>query len=583
MSLLDGLVEYAESCVVGDTISCTKHAQACNRFLGDLKRRNTPDFPYRFDEAKAQNFLDWCSEFKHTKGVLTGERIDLHIYLVFIACNIYGWVHVKTGYRRFNKFYLQIARKNAKSQFLSLVASYELMVFLKGGLSEVYCAATKKQQAKIVYDETHKMLKDAEFVSGKWKESYKTLRHLASDSIMRPMSQDDGENADGYNPQCAIIDEYHAHVNTDIYDVMDSGMGARVDPLLAIITTAGFDLNKPCYAIEYKMVSRILDPHDDTLLENYFCDVHELETNTLSEPITTKDGRKVPPGELIDDPYDEENWPKANPVICSYPEGVDYLRKKAKEATLAPEKERNFKTKHLNVWVNQIDAGYMPLQRWAACEGKIPDLTGEACFAGLDLSAKLDLTSAGLVFPLEGKYIVLGHSFMPEAKFHEHMLTDKGAQYDLWKRNGWLTLTLGSVVDYKHVTKWVVDKVDELGAFLQEWDVDPWSAAQLSNDLTEDGYTVVDITQGIKTLSEPTKDFRGDVYENNVVHDGNPVISWAIGNAVVDISDRNMNILLSKKKSTQRIDPIAAIINAYSRAMVADTLGGYNSRPMRSL
>jgi len=142
-------------------------------------------------------------------------------------------------------------------------------------------------------------------------------------------------------------------------------------------------------------------------------------------------------------------------------------------------------------------------------------------------------------------------------------------------------LTKGEVVNYKEVVEWVKKTILKLGAFIQEWCVDPWGAVQISNDLIEDGYEVVNIVQGIKTLSEPTKDFRNQIYQKNVIHDGNPVIAWAIGNAVVDIVDRNMNILLNKSKSTERIDPIAALINGHVRAMIADSIGGYNNRSMR--
>jgi len=209
-------------------------------------------------------------------------------------------------------------------------------------------------------------------------------------------------------------------------------------------------------------------------------------------------------------------------------------------------------------------------------------LTGFPCFVGLDLSARNDLTSAGLVFPYEGKYVVIGKSFMPETRFHEKMKGDL-VPYDLWEKQGFLELTQGAVVDYKAVVAWARETVARLKTVVQEWCVDPWGSVQIANDLIEEGETVVNIVQGIKTLSEPTKDFRNQVDNKNIIHDGNPVIAWAIGNAIVDIVDRNMNILLNKAKSTERIDPIASIINAYVRAMVADTIGGYNNRPMRSL
>ncbi len=437
---------------------------------------------------------------------------------------------------------------------------------------------------QIVYAEIKAILNNCKLLRGKWKETYHQINHLKTSSFCRALSKEDRKTGDGFNPQCACIDEYHAHTTTEIYDVLDSGMGARPEPLLGIITTAGFELNNPCYTIEYKLVKRILDPEDETELDSIFCDIHELEINESSEDIILENGKKIAPGDLIDDPYEEKNWIKANPIICSYPEGVAYLRKKAEEAKAAPDKKRNYLTKHMNIWVNQRDAGYMPLLRWNACRGDIPDLKGAACFAGLDLSAKNDLTSAGLVFPLEDDfYAVLGHSFMPETTFNEKMKGDL-VPYDLWQEQGWLTLTKGQVVNYKEVVDWVKKTILQLDSIIQEWCVDPWGSIQVANDLIEDGYEVVNITQGIKTLSEPTKDFRNQVYDKNIIHDGNPLIAWAIGNAVVDIVDRNMNILLNKAKSTQRIDPITSIINGYVRAMISDTLGGvYSKRGMREL
>ena len=579
---LDSVLQYARDCIAGAVPCCTKHRQACGRFLKDYEAAQLPGSKFVYKWEPVKKFITWAAIFRHTKGILAGRPIVLHISQLFLVANIYGFYYRDTGYRRFQKFYFQVGRKNAKSQLLAVVTTYELMVFT-GGLAECYCAATKREQADIVYEEISNILKGCKLLAGKWKEAYNRITHIKSGSFVRALSKEDQKLGDGLNPQCSCIDEYHAHKTTEVYDILDSAMGARAEPLMGIITTAGFDLNNPCYTTEYKMVSRVLDPDDDTDLESVFCDVHELETNTTSEDLVLADGKKVAPGDLIDDPFDEKNWVKANPIVCSYPEGVANLRKRADEARAMPDKMRNFLTKHLNVWVNQREAGYMPLMRWTACRGEIPDLKGSSCFVGLDLSAKNDLTSAGLVFPYADKrYVVLGHSFMPESRFHAKMKGDL-VPYDLWVKDGWLTLTQGEVVNYKEVVTWVENAILELGAVIQEFCVDPWGAVQVSNDLIEAGYEVVNIVQGIKTLSEPTKDFRDQVYLKNVIHDGNPVIAWAIGNAIVDIVDRNMNILLNKSKSRERIDPVSSIINGHVRAMIADTLGGYNTRSLRSL
>lgn len=568
MMLREKLLAYCNDILNDRPLSCQKHKWACLRFIHDTERENTDDFPYLFDDEKAERFFAWMRLFKHRKGVLKGQHIEPDPIQLFVFGNVYGWYHRATKYRRYNKMYWQVARKNGKSQSLACVGTYELMAFNEGEAQEVYCAATKSEQAKIVYDEAVAMLDGCPDLARRYKEAYGRIKHIKTGSVMRALSEEDRKTGDGLNPQCGIIDEYHAHETSETYDVIDSGMGARTQPLLAVITTAGFDLNNPCYRVEYDLVSKILDPDNPVRLENYFAMVNELD--------------KDENGELSDDIKDEKNWIKANPIICSYPEGVDYLRKKAAESLEAPEKMRNFLTKHMDVWVQQRECGYLNLARWAACKGELPDLKGSACFVGLDLSAKLDLTSVAFEFPIEDKYAVLGHSFMPEETFEAKMKTDK-VPYDRWVAEGWLTLTPGAVTDYRAVLAYVRERAAAQSWMIVEWCVDPWGTMQLAADLADDGATVVEIVQGIKTLSEPTKDFRDMVHAGRVVHDGNPVISWALGNAIADEVDRNKNIILNKKKSRQRIDPAAAIMNAHVRAMGRQVQAGYNTRGMREL
>ena len=296
--------------------------------------------------------------------------------------------------------------------------------------------------------------------------------------------------------------------------------------------------------------------------------VQELERNETGEAVEIN-GRKVPPNEILDDIEDPKSWVKANPVICSYPEGVAYLKRKIEEAKEAPEKMRNLLTKHMNVWVNMREAGYMVPAKWAACFGDIPNLEGQRCNIGLDLSAKIDLTSLAFEFKIDDLYYVIGHSFMPADTFEERRRSDK-VPYELWEKQGWLTVLPGAVVDYRAVVAYAKERTEAEGWRRGEWCIDPWGAAQISADLVEDGEDVVEIVQGIKTLSEPTKDFRDMVLQKRVVHEGSPVIAWAMGNAIADEVDRNKNIILNKKKSRERIDPAASIINAHVRTMVIE-------------
>jgi phage terminase large subunit-like protein len=579
MTLREELIKYSKDVIAGKIVACLKNKWACMRFLRDLEHENTDEFPYIFnpvlvvDDSEfqpAERFLDWMRLFKHRKGVLRGQHIDPHIIQKFIFGNIYGWIHRDTGYRRFTKFYWQVGRKNAKSQSLGTVGSYELMAMGEGA-SEVYCAATKTEQAKIVWEETEAMLNNCADLAGKFKTAYGRIIHPKSGSFMKALSKEDKKGGDGLNPQCGIIDEYHAHETSEMYDIIDSGMGARTQPLIGVITTAGFNLAHPCYRVEYIMVSKILNPSIEFNADNYFVMINEMDTDDE--------------GNMIDDISDERAWLKANPISCSYPEGIKYIRERLQLALEAPEKMRDFLTKNMNVWINQRPNGYMNMDKWAACKGdEIPDLTGKECYIGIDMSSKIDLTSVSFDIPIDdGKFIVLSHSFMPADTVAAKRNTDK-VPYDLWIEKRWITVIPGSVVDYRFVHKYIKEELKRRGLIPKEACFDPWSAQAIANDMMDDGYECIEVIQGMKTLSEPTKSFRESVYQRNVLHDGNPVLGWAVSNAVTRQDDKE-NIQLDKAKSIERIDPIASLINAHTRAIVKaeDTGSAYDNYDVREI
>ncbi|OQP06837.1 terminase [Geobacillus sp. 46C-IIa] len=555
MSLKQWLIDYSHDVIDGRVIACQKHKWACMRFLRDIEREGTDAFPYIFDETKAMRFLKWMTLFKHTKGVLKGQHIRPHEIQVFVFGNIYGWVHKDTDYRRFKKGYWQVGRKNAKSQSLACVASYEAMAFGES-MSEVYIGATKTEQARIVWKETEAMLAGCPELKGKYEVKYGAIHHPKSRSIIRPLSKEDRKTGDGLNPQCGIIDEYHAHETDEIYNIIDSGMIARAQPLLMIITTAGANLNNPCYRSEYQYVSKLLDPNSPVENDQYFAMVNELD--------------KDEEGNLIDDIKDEKAWLKANPIAASYPEGVENIRAKLKEALEKPDKMDDFLTKNMNVWINKREQAYISAERWAACGAKnLPDISGLDAYVGVDLSATTDLTSVSIEIPLDdGKFIVLSHSFIPEEKLDERVKTDK-MPFDQWVRQGWITATPGAVVDYTFVREYIKSIEPTYGVLVKEICYDKYNARHLMQELEADGFTTVEIPQGIRYLTEPTKNFRTKVFEKKIIHNQNPVLTWAVGNAVTR-KDAQENIMLDKSKSTDRIDPLAALINAHARAMFAN-------------
>jgi phage terminase large subunit-like protein len=551
-SIKDYLIGYSKLVLDGHVVACQKHIWACMRFLKDIERENTPEFPYVFDEDSAMHFIEWCQEFKHTKGVLEGEYIELAPIQLFVFGNVYGWYKVyKSGRRkrRFTKVYWQVARKNAKSQSLACVASYEWAAY-GVNMSEVYIGATESKQSQIVWKEVKAQIGACELLEDKYSIAYGEIRHERSDSVIVALSKESKKSGDGFNPQCGIIDEYHAHPTSEILDVITSGQGARVNPITFIITTAGFNLNHPCYRVEYDLVGKLLDPNNPIgeKLEHYFAMVNELDKD--------------------DDYNDRSVWEKANPIICSYEEGREKLEEYYEEAHSAPEKMRNFLTKNMNIWVSMADNGYIDTAKWKNCyilNPVIPDLTNRVGYIGIDLSQRHDLTSCTFEFPLDnGFYAIKHHSFLPEDRLHEKMNTDN-VPYDLWVNQGYITLTEGETVDYRYIKEHIKREIAANKYNAKELCFDPWSALQFAQEMETEGYTPIEVIQGMKTLSEPSKDFRNKVLEGKIYHGDDPVLAWAIGNAVVKM-DANANIQLDKAKSTNRIDPLAATINAHVRA-----------------
>lgn len=541
------VTQYALDVVEGRRVAGKYERLACKRHLRDLERQGTDDFPYIFDNNRADRIYRWFFYCRHVKGAKAGQPIELEPFQKFELGSIFGWVHKDTGLRRFRKAYSRRARKNGKSTELSGVALYMLAGDKEAG-PEIYCTATKKDQARIVYNDAKAMAEGSPDIKKRLKIRDYTISHKFNNGILKPLSKDT-KTLDGLNPHMAVIDEYHAHVDSSMYDVMVSGMGQRLQPLLFIITTAGFETeNNACYK-EDLYCKKILE--GDIANESYFVFIQELDEE--------------------DDIHDPANWIKANPLLAITPEGLAYLKQQHDEAFGSgdPDKIRNFLVKNLNKWVNAKKDGYMAgiMDKWKALavDRKMlyEQLRGQTCNVGVDLSKKIDLTSIAFEFYIDGKAAVISHSFIPEDTVAQKRKTDK-VPYDMWARQGWISITPGAVVDYRFIAAFIHEMELEYGWKINEICYDPYNATQFANEMADEGYTMVEIRQGVRTLSEPTKDFRERVLKGEVLHDGNPVLTWALSNAVTK-ADHNENIMLDKSKSTERIDPAAATINAHVR------------------
>lgn len=556
MTVKNRLIRYATDCISGKIISCKKHKQACTRFLRDVKREESGEAFFYWDDQEAQKIIKWFGFLRHSKGVLAGKPIKLTDWQQFHLCQLYGWRRKEDGYKRFKKSFVEVARKNAKSQEEAGVALYEISVQATKNkeVYEYYTAGVKRKQSKIVFEEAKLMLNGSP-LKKKFKLTKSAVTHIKTGSFIEALSKDDGQNGDGTNPAGLIVDEYHQHKTTEFLDL---GLGSNTkESLLMIITTAGMDLTYPCYTQEYNYCSKVLDPNVDVDNDEYLIDIMEID-----------------PG---DDISNEDNWKKANPIRMTYPAGRDKIRGDYKVATEIPEKMIAFLTKVLNMWVQQKENGYMNMEKWKKCEAKkLPiDIKGRPVYVGFDMSAKIDLTSVAFVIPYRNgkmdqtgreitEYIVLSHSFIPnQEKLMERVFKDK-VPYDAWERQGFITTTNSEIVDQNVVMDYVLNFCKENELDIQTLCFDPANASKLMIDLSDEGYIVEEVYQSHKSLNEATQGFREEVFMGTVCYLYNPVLNYSMSNAV--IKKNNGLIKIDKDATTKRIDPVDATLCGYKLA-----------------
>jgi len=569
VTILEELIQYCHDVIEDrDPVNGKKHKFACMRLLADVQKADCRNvlaerWHYYWDELEAENIFEWFKLLRHSKGVLAGQPITLNTWQKFNLCQLYGWRDEDTGYKRFTQSFTEVGRKNAKSQMEAGVALYEIATqsTKNGETYEYYTAGTKRDQSKIIVNEARLMLKGSP-LEPFFKCTTNCITHIKTESFLKPLCKDDGQNGDGTNPAGLILDEYHQHKTTEFYDL---GLGSNTkEPLLMIITTAGMNLNYPCYTQEYQYCSKILDPDIDVENDHYLIDILEVDPEDYKENIQNLD--------------DESLWYKANPIRMTYENGRKKVREAWAVAKQIPEKMIAFLTKMMNIWVQASQNGYMDMAKWKACQvEEYPiDITGRPVYVGFDMSAKIDLTSVAFVIPFESderdkndkripKYIVIVHSFIPNReKLMERVAVDK-VPYDAWEMQGLLTVTDTPIVDQSAVMDYVLRFCDENKLDIQCLCFDPANASKLMLDLSNEGYDVEEVFQSHKSLNESTQGFREQVYCGNIIYKYNPLLNFAMSNAV--IRRNNGLIKIDKDATTKRIDPVDAILCGYKLAM----------------
>ncbi len=528
--------QYVNDVLTGKILTCKFVKQACKRQREDLKR----DFKYEFNDELANRVCRFVELLPHIKGELAGKPIKLEGWQIFILTTLFGWVD-EDGYRRYKTAYTEIARKNAKSTLSSAVALYMLCMDGEGG-AEVYSAATTRDQARIVFEDSQSMVRKSEGLRGFGVQvSSHTIYQESSASRMKALARDQGGNLDGLNVHCAIVDELHAHKVRDVWDVLETATGARTQPLLWAITTAGSNRSGICYE-QRDYARRILEgAHED---DSYFGIIYTLDAD--------------------DDWTDEANWIKANPNM-GVSVGLGDMQRKARKAMELPSAQNNFLTKHLNVWVNAATS-WLDMRKWDASESdlKLEDFLGEPCYLGLDLAEKRDIAALSILFKRDNTFYSFGNYYLNEQQV-EH---SGNSQYSGWQKSGHLIVNDGDITDFDVIA-------DDLRDICANYDVqeiafDPAFSSYFATKLIQEGLPMVEIRQVAKFFTSPFIELENLVYSDQFKHDGNPCMTWMVSNTMAKQSKFSGLIHPIKERPENKIDGVIALLMALGRSMAIE-------------
>jgi phage terminase large subunit-like protein len=492
--------------------------------------------------------------FVHIKGPLAGKAIILDPWQQFWTAVKFGWLRAD-GLRRFSRGYEEVARKNGKSTWTGPQGAYLFMMDGEIG-AEVYAVATTREQAMSVYkpafDNIRRWARRSPGVKRSFKihEGANQEKITYDSSVFKPLPAN-AESLDGLNPSAILFDELHAQKTPDVWEVMESALGARTQPMLSAITTAGFILDGVCTQIRGYLINVLRGKHADDAFFGY--------VYTLDEG---------------DNPFEPDNWTKSNPGL-GLSKRWEYMHTMAKKAALLPSALANFKTKDLNIWCNDAE-GWFDLSVWDKGGSKFEpeSLRGRPCYAGLDLASTRDLTALSLVFPPEesgGQWHLLVRTWCPRDKVTLQAQAADAAPYADWEKKGWLEVTEGPTTDYTIVGQAVLDCLRQFD--VRELGFDKWNAQHLIDELGAEfdrvGVPLIDIPQNTGGMYPGSKKLEELVYGKRLQHGGNPVLRYCAGNVTL-LYDSNDNFRPDKKKSKPngRIDCVVATVMALSRAVV---------------
>ena len=497
----------------------------------------------KYDKAAADYAVGFIECLCHTKGTWAGKPFELIDWQERIIRDIFG-ILKPNGYRQFNTAYVELPKKQGKSELAAAVA---LLLCCGDGeeRAEVYGCAADRQQASIVFEVAADMVRMCPALGKRVKilASQKRMVYLPTNSFYQVLSAE-AYSKHGFNIHGVVFDELHTQPNRKLFDVMTKGSGdARMQPLYFLITTAGTDTQSICYETHQKAKDILEGRKIDQTFYPVIYGAKEDEDWT-----------------------DPEVWKRSNPSL-GITVGIDKVQAACDSARQNPAEENSFRQLRLNQWVKQ-SVRWMPMEKWDACAMPVDAeaLEGRVCYGGLDLSSTTDVTAFVLVFPPtdeDESFAVLPYFWIPEENLELRVRSDH-VPYDVWQKQSFLMTTEGNVVHYGFIEKFI----EELGEKydIREIAFDRWGAVQMVQNLEGMGFTVVPFGQGFKDMSPPTKELMKLTLEKKIAHGGHPVMRWMADNIFIR-TDPAGNIKADKEKSTERIDGVIALIMALDRAI----------------
>ncbi|HBH5980464.1 terminase large subunit [Enterococcus faecium] len=555
--MIDHVQKYIDEVENGNILICEKIQMAIDRHKKDIERSKRDDFPYYYEPKYTQNIVKFISMLPDPKS---GKPNKLALFQKFILGMLWGWRRKKDNTKRFRKAYLSLARKQGKSLIVSGIALYCLIYERNPRQArQIYATANKRDQAKIVFTMVKSQLKALRGKSKAIQKFTKVLQNeltTTDDSFMKPLSAD-ADTLDGLDTLLGIFDEYALSKTTEMMDVIETSMGQQIEPLTIIISTASSKLNYPMYSIEYQYVTKLLK--EEVVGDEYLALCWEQDN-----------AKEV---------ADTDMWIKSNPLmeLSEQKERLTESKKRLLDEGKAKGSISNVLTKEFNIWVQSSQESYMSEEEWTSAVApdyiKQTDLTGREIYIGVDLSRVNDLTSISWVIPIreESKFFVDSYSFVANRGGIEAKEKEDKTPYRQYEQAGYCTISSSpdGLIDYHDLVNWLTDFIESNNFELKGIFYDPYNAGNVITDLSKFyEKEMIEVRQGLITLNVPTKQFRTDVIKGKTVHSNNPLLNRAIRNAIT--KENNDTIMIDKAMNRNKIDPLDALINAYTQAMYHD-------------